>query len=108
MKDLSDGIYWGFITLSTIGYGDFSPQNPVAKWITVIFSFVGTAFFALPAGILGSGFAIQVAANHKQKHINRRRLPAALLIQCAWRVHVSQTHLESTATWKRHQMTVSF
>ena len=104
MKDLSDGIYWGFITLSTIGYGDLSPQNPVAKWITVIFSFVGTAFFALPAGILGSGFAIQVAQNQKQKHINRRRLPAALLIQAAWRVHASQPHLESTATWKRHQM----
>ena len=32
-------------------------------------------------GILGSGFALQVAQNQKQKHFNRRRVPAALIIQ---------------------------
>jgi Ion channel. len=37
------------ITLSTVGYGDFSPKNWVAKLIVCIFAFIGTAFFALPA-----------------------------------------------------------
>lgn len=45
---------------------------------------IGISFFALPAGILGSGFALKVQAMQRQKHLNRRRAPAATLIQCLW------------------------
>nr|KAG5694814.1 hypothetical protein BaRGS_019191 [Batillaria attramentaria] len=36
-------------------------------------------------GILGSGFALKVQQQQRQKHLNRRRVPAAELIQCLWR-----------------------
>ena len=32
-------------------------------------------------GILGSGFALQVAQNQREKHFSNRRIPAAILIQ---------------------------
>jgi len=106
MRDLGEGIYWGMITLLTIGYGDIAPQNWMAKIITCIFAFIGTAFFALPAGILGSGFALQVAQNQKQKHFNRRRFPAAVAIQYAWRLFAANPSYYSTATWVPHQVIV--
>lgn len=35
-------------------------------------------------GIIGSGFALQVAEQQKEKHVNRRRRPAAVLIQVSY------------------------
>ena len=32
-------------------------------------------------GILGSGFALKVSQHQRQKHVKRRRRPAAMLIQ---------------------------
>ena len=53
---------------------------------------VGISFFALPAGILGSGFALKVQAMQRQKHLNRRRAPAATLIQCLWYVNYKKSN----------------
>lgn len=67
-------------------------------------SMAGIAFFALPAGILGSGFALKVQEQQRQKHMIRRRVPAANLIQCLWRCYaVSEGH-ESAATWRIHMI----
>lgn len=107
LDNLGDGLYWGIITLSTVGYGDFSPKNWVSKLIVCFFAFIGTAFFALPAGILGSGFALQVAQNQKQKHFNRRRVPAALVIQYAWRAYAAHPSRQSDVTWIPHQEVIN-
>lgn len=36
-----DSLYFTVITLTTIGYGDFSPTTPVSKIFTIIFIFIG-------------------------------------------------------------------
>ncbi|GIY07656.1 potassium voltage-gated channel subfamily KQT member 5 [Caerostris extrusa] len=59
--------------------------------------------FALPAGILGSGFALKVQQQQRQKHMIRRRVPAATLIQCLWRCYAADENSMSVATWKIHQ-----
>lgn len=56
----------------------------------------------LPQGILGSGFALKVQQQQRQKHLNRRRVPAAELIQCLWRCYAADEHSVSVATWKPH------
>lgn len=40
-----------------------------------------TYFYILFQGILGSGFALKVQEQHRQKHFEKRRNPAANLIQ---------------------------
>ena len=67
-----DSLWWGFITLTTIGYGDKVPQTSTGKTIAAFFAVLGMAFFALPAGILGTGFALKVQEQHRQKHFARR------------------------------------
>ncbi|XP_048357402.1 potassium voltage-gated channel subfamily KQT member 4 isoform X2 [Sphaerodactylus townsendi] len=96
----ADSLWWGTITLTTIGYGDKTPHTWLGRVLAACFALLGISFFALPAGILGSGFALKVQEQHRQKHFEKRRTPAANLIQAAWRLYstdVSRAYL--TATW---------
>uniref|UniRef100_A0A8C4WV90 Ion transport domain-containing protein n=2 Tax=Eptatretus burgeri TaxID=7764 RepID=A0A8C4WV90_EPTBU len=77
----SDALWWAMITLTTIGYGDKYPVTGKGKLLAAAFALVGISFFSLPAGILGSGFALKVQEQHRQKHFEKRRSPAASLIQ---------------------------
>uniref|UniRef100_A0A8D0LBC6 Potassium voltage-gated channel subfamily Q member 4 n=1 Tax=Sphenodon punctatus TaxID=8508 RepID=A0A8D0LBC6_SPHPU len=96
----ADSLWWGTITLTTIGYGDKTPETWLGRVLAAGFALLGISFFALPAGILGSGFALKVQEQHRQKHFEKRRTPAANLIQAAWRLYstdISRAYL--TATW---------
>uniref|UniRef100_A0A914VBA0 Ion transport domain-containing protein n=1 Tax=Plectus sambesii TaxID=2011161 RepID=A0A914VBA0_9BILA len=98
----ADALWWGVITLSTVGYGDKTPSTWPGKVIGAFCALLGISFFALPAGILGSGFALKVQQHQRQKHLIRRRVPAAMLIQCLWRHYSAMPESVSTATWKVH------
>ncbi|XP_019365299.1 PREDICTED: potassium voltage-gated channel subfamily KQT member 2, partial [Gavialis gangeticus] len=104
----ADALWWGLITLTTIGYGDKYPQTWNGRLLAATFTLIGVSFFALPAGILGSGFALKVQEQHRQKHFEKRRNPAAGLIQAAWRFYatnLSRTDLRST--WQYYERTVT-
>ena len=49
-------MWWGVATLTTVGYGDIYPVTPLGKFFGAIIALLGIGLFALPAGILGSGF----------------------------------------------------
>ncbi|XP_029518733.2 potassium voltage-gated channel subfamily KQT member 4 isoform X2 [Oncorhynchus nerka] len=96
----ADSLWWGTITLTTIGYGDKTPRTWLGRLLAAGFALLGVSFFALPAGILGSGFALKVQEQHRQKHFEKRRTPAANLIQAAWRLYSTDAqHSYLTATW---------
>ncbi|NXS43354.1 KCNQ2 protein, partial [Balaeniceps rex] len=104
----ADALWWGLITLTTIGYGDKYPQTWNGRLLAATFTLIGVSFFALPAGILGSGFALKVQEQHRQKHFEKRRNPAAGLIQAAWRFYatnLARTDLHST--WQYYERTVT-
>ncbi|CAB3400640.1 unnamed protein product [Caenorhabditis bovis] len=101
-QTFADALWWGVITLSTVGYGDKTPETWPGKIIAAFCALLGISFFALPAGILGSGFALKVQQHQRQKHLIRRRVPAARLIQCMWRHYCAQPESTSLATWKIH------
>nr|XP_027205579.1 uncharacterized protein LOC113799183 isoform X1 [Dermatophagoides pteronyssinus] len=103
-NNYADALWWGVITLSTVGYGDLVPQTWPGKLVASFCALLGISFFALPAGILGSGFALKVQQQQRQKHMIRRRVPAATLIQCLWRCYAADENSMSIATWKVHQV----
>ncbi|XP_078539017.1 potassium voltage-gated channel subfamily KQT member 1 [Lissotriton helveticus] len=94
----ADALWWGVVTVTTIGYGDKVPQTWIGKTIASCFSVFAISFFALPAGILGSGFALKVQQKQRQKHFNRQIPAAASLIQTAWRCYATEN--PDSATWK--------
>ncbi|XP_035217842.1 potassium voltage-gated channel subfamily KQT member 1-like isoform X2 [Stegodyphus dumicola] len=98
----ADALWWGVITVTTIGYGDTVPKTWMGKIVASCFSVFAISFFALPAGILGSGFALKVQQKQRQKHFNRQIPAAATLIQCLWRCYAADKTFMSVATWKIH------
>ncbi|XP_035798836.1 potassium voltage-gated channel, KQT-like subfamily, member 2a isoform X7 [Amphiprion ocellaris] len=104
----ADALWWGLITLTTIGYGDKVPKTWNGRLLAATFSMIGVAFFALPAGILGSGFALKVQEQHRQKHFEKRRNPAAGLIQAAWRFYATNlSRTDLLCTWDFYEQTVA-
>ncbi|XP_078139679.1 potassium voltage-gated channel subfamily KQT member 2 isoform X7 [Centroberyx gerrardi] len=104
----ADALWWGLITLTTIGYGDKFPITWNGRLLAATFTLIGVSFFALPAGILGSGFALKVQEQHRQKHFEKRRNPAAGLIQAAWRFYATNlSRTDLTSTWDYYERTVS-
>uniref|UniRef100_A0A674D3M8 Potassium voltage-gated channel, KQT-like subfamily, member 2a n=1 Tax=Salmo trutta TaxID=8032 RepID=A0A674D3M8_SALTR len=104
----ADALWWGLITLTTIGYGDKFPKTWNGRLLAAMFSMIGVAFFALPAGILGSGFALKVQEQHRQKHFEKRRQPAAGLIQNAWRFYATNlARTDLLSTWDFYEENVS-
>ncbi|KAF7234831.1 Potassium voltage-gated channel subfamily KQT member 3 [Varanus komodoensis] len=100
----ADALWWGLITLATIGYGDKTPKTWEGRLIAATFSLIGVSFFALPAGILGSGLALKVQEQHRQKHFEKRRKPAAELIQAAWRYYATNPNrMDLVATWRFYE-----
>lgn len=49
-------MWWGIMTLTTVGYGDVYPITVLGKLTAAVIAVVGIGLFALPAGILGSAF----------------------------------------------------
>uniref|UniRef100_A0A1B8XXA7 Potassium voltage-gated channel subfamily KQT member 2 n=1 Tax=Xenopus tropicalis TaxID=8364 RepID=A0A1B8XXA7_XENTR len=104
----ADALWWGLITLTTIGYGDKYPKTWNGRLLAATFTLIGVSFFALPAGILGSGFALKVQEQHRQKHFEKRRNPAAGLIQCAWRFYATNlSRMDLHSTWQYYERTVT-
>lgn len=51
------GVYWAVVTLTTVGYGDISPQSPAGQFAASIVMLIGYAIIAVPTGIVTSEIA---------------------------------------------------
>lgn len=49
-------MWWAVVTLTTVGYGDVIPVTVPGKILTGVIAVIGIGMFALPAGIIASGF----------------------------------------------------
>lgn len=44
-------IYWAIVTLTTVGYGDISPQTPLGQFLASLIMIMGYGIIAVPTGI---------------------------------------------------------
>lgn len=63
---IPNAMWWGTITLTTVGYGDVYPITALGKVIGGLTAFLGIGFFALPTAILGSGFYEEFQARKRE------------------------------------------
>lgn len=60
-------LWWSLVTLATIGYGDMYPVTALGRVLTGVLAMTGVALFALPAGIITTGFLEEMRKNRKSK-----------------------------------------
>lgn len=53
-------MWWAVETLTTVGYGDMVPSTELGRLMGAVVAIIGVGVFALPAGILASGFIQEV------------------------------------------------
>ncbi|MGC9525608.1 MAG: ion transporter [Limnospira sp.] len=64
-------MWWGVVTLTTVGYGDVYPITTMGRLLGAMVAMLGIGIFALPAGIIASGFAEVVEARKNQKQAKK-------------------------------------
>lgn len=75
---IPQAMWWAIATLTTVGYGDITPVTGLGRVMGAVVAVVGIALFALPTGILGSGFVEELekgrARERKQEEQRERHL----------------------------------
>lgn len=56
---IPESIYWAIVTLTTVGYGDLSPQTPLGQFLASAVMIIGYAVIAVPTGIVSAEVALQ-------------------------------------------------
>lgn len=59
---IGNALWWSFVTITTVGYGDISPSTPVGRFIAVVLMLVGIGFLSMLTGTIATFFL-----NIKQK-----------------------------------------
>jgi voltage-gated potassium channel len=68
-RSIPAAMWWGIVTLATVGYGDVYPVTDWGRLIGSVVVILGIGLFALPTGVLASGFAEVLA---KRKEVQKR------------------------------------
>ncbi len=62
-------MWWGIVTLTTVGYGDVCPQTALGQLIGSILAILGIGLFGLPAGILAAGFIEEIQSKKNNQEV---------------------------------------
>lgn len=62
-------MWWAVAALTTVGYGDACPVTALGKVLGAVVGILGIGMFALPAGIIASGFGEEL---HRRSRTSRK------------------------------------
>ncbi len=59
IKNINDALWWGIVTITTVGYGDFYPVTTPGRIAAVFLMVTGIGVFANTAGAIASKLQVQ-------------------------------------------------
>lgn len=66
-SSIPESVYWAIVTMTTVGYGDITPQTVTGKILASMVMIIGYAIIAVPTGIvtveLGRAYRREVSSN---------------------------------------------
>ena len=58
-KSIPQSIYWCIVTLTTVGFGDITPQTPIGQMLATVIMIIGYGIIAVPTGIVSAEYTAQ-------------------------------------------------
>ncbi len=77
-SSIPESIYWGIVTITTVGYGDIAPITVAGKVIASLIMLTGFAIIAVPTGIVTA----ELGRSMKKVDMDQRECS-----QCGWEGH---------------------
>lgn len=66
-SSIPKSVYWAIVTITTVGYGDISPQTPLGQAVASFVMITGYSIIAIPTGI----FAAELSQAIKKDNLSR-------------------------------------
>ncbi len=63
-NSIPHSIYWTIVTLTTVGYGDISPETPLGQFIATLIMIIGYGIIAVPTGIVSAEYATSLKTEY--------------------------------------------
>ena len=75
---IGDAIWWGTVTMTTVGYGDVVPRTSAGRWAGVTIMVTGISVLGVLAGSLASFFRLDSASDEAQEDVAAHELSGPL------------------------------
>ena len=62
---MDDFVYFSFVTLTTLGYGDITPASPTVRTLTILEALVGQLFIGI---LIARLVSLQIAHAQREDH----------------------------------------
>lgn len=69
-SNIPESMYWAIVTISTVGYGDISPQTGIGKLLASILMVIAYSILAVPTGIISFEIAQNAKSSRNKRCIN--------------------------------------
>ena len=60
-------VYWAIVTLTTVGYGDISPQTNLGQALAAMIMIIGYSIIAVPTGIITAELGLSIARQKNKR-----------------------------------------
>lgn len=74
-RSFTDSLWWSFVTVTTVGYGDISPSTTIGRIIAAILMLVGIGFLGILTGTISTFFIKQ----EKEKNISLKNETVSMI-----------------------------
>lgn len=62
------GIYWAIVTITTVGFGDITPQTWLGRGVAAVTMLMGYAIIAVPTGIITAELGREMRKEYNRRH----------------------------------------
>ena len=80
-KNVGDGVWWAWVTMSTVGYGDYVPVSAAGRIVASAIILVGVCFFAILTANFSSLFIRRANKRERDAFVEEREKKEALMLE---------------------------